>query len=181
MSSPYLKLGIICALFATVLGMTFFATMPAESETGLSQSSALPPPPPPPPAPMAPPPPPPPPPPYVVEQMPVFPGCEDIDDYHAKKSCADKKLLEYVYGNIQYPSEAAEKGVEGVAVISFTVSAKGQVANAKLMRNPGAGTGEEALRVVERMITDDIRWEPGMQDGKAVTVQFNLPVKFRLE
>ena len=132
-------------------------------------------------------PPPPPPPPAeeeifkVVEQMPLFPGCEDLGSYAEKKACADKKMLEFIYGNIKYPAIARENGVEGMAVVSFVVEKDGTVKDARVVRNPGAKTGEEALRVVELMNTKGYKWNPGMQGGRPVRVQFNLPVKFKLE
>ena len=68
-------------------------------------------------------PPPPPPPPsreedvkeifVVVEDMPRFPGCEDLPgDNKAKKACSDKKLMDFIYANIHYPAVAKENGVE---------------------------------------------------------------------
>ena len=43
----------------------------------------------------------------VVEEMPRFPGCEELEITPAeKKKCAETKLLEYIYSNVQYPQEA---------------------------------------------------------------------------
>ena len=111
----------------------------------------------------------------------MFPGCEYISNFEERRTCANKRMLEYVYNNINYPKEAIEKGTEGIAVISFKVSASGKVFDEEIARNPGAGTGEEALRVVRAMQEDDLRWEPGRMHGKPVNVQFNLPVKFKME
>lgn len=117
----------------------------------------------------------------VVEQMPRFPGCDDAGTDAEKDACAGKKLLEYIYKNIKYPTIARENGVEGTAVISFVVEKDGSITDAKLLRDPGAGTGDEALRVVEKMNELPNKWTPGKQRNEAVRVQFNLPVKFRLE
>ena len=133
----------------------------------------------------APPPPPPPPPPKqvvddifrVVEEMPSFPGCESVDEKAERKKCADEKLLQFIYQNIKYPSIARENGVEGNAVISFIIEKDGSITDAKVVRDPGAQTGSEALRVVKMMPN----WNPGKQRGRPVRVQFNLPVKFKLE
>lgn len=138
----------------------------------------------------APPPPPPPPPPKkepeeifrIVEQMPRFPGCEDISGSNEeKKACADKKMLEFIYKNIKYPAIARENGVEGSVVIQFVVEKNGKVTDAKLVRDIGAGTGDEALRVVNLMNKEGIKWTPGKQRGRPVRVQFTLPVKFKLQ
>ncbi len=149
-------------------------------------------PPPPPPAPAgptkvdAPPPPPPPPPPpapdneifKIVEQMPMFPGCENQAlDKDAMKACAEKKMLEYIYGNVKYPAIARENGVEGKAIVAFVVERDGSITDAKVVRGPAAGLSEEALRVVNTFPT----WIPGKQRGKPVRVSFVLPVQFKLE
>lgn len=135
----------------------------------------------------APPPPPPPPAPEVeeifkvVEQMPRFPGCEHLDSEEEKKQCAQKKLLEYIYANIKYPPIARENGVEGMVVVKFVVDKDGSISEPEVVRDIGAGCGEEALRVVKSMNTENIKWIPGKQRGRPVRVQFNLPVKFQLQ
>ena len=137
----------------------------------------------------APPPPPPPPPPVeeteifkVVEQMPRFPGCENAGGTEAeKKQCADKKMLEFIYKNIKYPAIARENGVEGTAVITFVVEKDGKVSDVQIVRDIGAQCGSEAMRVVNLMNEQGIKWTPGKQRGRPVRVQFNLPVKFKLE
>ena len=134
----------------------------------------------------APPPPPPPPPPAedeifkVVEDMPRFPGCEGEATTAEKKDCATKKLYEYLYKNIQYPMLARENGIQGNAVISFVVNKDGSIEQIKVLRDPGAGCGDEAMRVINMMNEKGIKWIPGKQRGTAVRVQFILPIKFQL-
>ncbi len=136
---------------------------------------------------VAPPPPPPPPPPpeeeeifVVVEQMPNFPGCEDVSDESAKKECSNQKLLEFIYKNIKYPAVAKDNSIEGTVVLKFVVDENGKVGNIQILKDIGANCGQEALRVVELMNQQGIIWEPGRQRGRAVKVWFMLPVKFKL-
>lgn len=138
----------------------------------------------------APPPPPPPPPPpkevpeeifKVVEEMPRFPGCENEPDTKAKKACADKKLLQYLYKNVKYPAIARENGVEGRVYVQFVVEKDGSVSEAKILRDIGAGCGEAALKVVQDMNNLPQKWSPGKQRGTAVKVYYTLPVVFKLE
>ncbi len=158
-------------------------------------NSEVPPPPPPPPppskkfdAPPPPPPPPPPPAPYVgteevfkvVEEMPRFPGCEDETDRNQRDKCSKKKMLEFLYKGLNYPTEARKNGVEGTAVVRFIVETDGLLSNIEVMRDPGAGCGEAAKRAIERMNQMEERWIPGKQRGKLVKVQYLLPVKFKL-
>ena len=117
----------------------------------------------------------------VVDKMPRFPGCDNQEnDYKAAKKCADNKMLNFIYTNIQYPKAARDQGIEGTVVIRFWVEKDGTVSNAEILRNPGGGTGEESLRVVNLMTEQDIKWIPGEHKGKSVNVVFNLPVKFKL-
>ena len=113
----------------------------------------------------------------VVEEMPAFKGCESIEDKLEQKKCADEKMLQFIYTNIKYPKDARINGIEGMVVVKFVVEKDGSITNAEVVRDIGAGCGQEALRVVNKMP----KWEAGRQRGRPVRVQFNLPVKFKLE
>ncbi len=118
----------------------------------------------------------------VVEEMPRFPGCENkkLSD-RKKEECAKEKMIKYIDENLIYPKEALDQEIEGMAVIQFTIWKDRSIKNIKIVRNPGAGTGEEAARIVESMKEMDEKWRAGHQRGKPVNVQYTLPVKFRLE
>ncbi|MFT5165797.1 MAG: TonB family protein [Saprospiraceae bacterium] len=118
----------------------------------------------------------------VVEEMPMFPGCTDSTGTKEElKSCADSKMLQFIYQNIKYPEVDRQKGNEGTVVITFVVEKDGSISNEKILRDPGDQLGEEALRVVSLMNQLPEKWTPGKKEGVPVKVQFNLPVKFRLE
>ncbi|MEL6865903.1 MAG: energy transducer TonB [Bacteroidota bacterium] len=114
----------------------------------------------------------------VVENMPCFPGCEDnsMPKQHIR-TCANKKMLEFIYSNLVYPPEAKAKGVEGKGVVRFIVNKNGAIINAQVVRPLGSGCDEAMLDVVEKMP----RWIPGTQRGRPVPVYFNLPIKFSLD
>lgn len=115
----------------------------------------------------------------VVEEMPRFPGCEEIAELNveARSNCAAKKMLEFVYDNIRYPAQAREAKIEGTVVISFIIETDGRITEPKIARDIGGGCGDEALRVVNLMP----RWIPGKQQGQPVRTQFNLPVRYKLD
>ena len=100
----------------------------------------------------------------IVEEMPSFPGGEG-------------KLMEYVGKNIKYPQIARETGIQGRVFVNFVVEPDGSVSNVTVLRGIGGGCDEEAMRVVKNMP----KWKPGKQRGKAVRVQYMLPVNFRLQ
>ncbi len=113
----------------------------------------------------------------VVEEMPRFPGCEDISgDEQQKKQCANRKMLEYLYSKIKYPQEARANGTQGLVVIRFVVEKDGSIQEIDILRDPGDGCGEEAKRIIQTFP----RWIPGKMRGKPVRVYYNLPVRFKL-
>lgn len=113
----------------------------------------------------------------VVEEMPMFSGCEDIEIQRDRKICSESKMLQFLYQNIKYPDAAKKKGAQGTVFVRFVIEADGRVTNPEVVRDIGEGCGAEALRVVKLMPN----WNPGKQGGKYVRVWYNLPLKFRLE
>ncbi len=76
---------------------------------------------------------------------------------------------------IRYPEAARRAGIEGRVYIQFIVNEQGDVENPVVVRGIGGGADEEALRVVS-----EAKFQPGMQRGRPVRVQYSLPVVFRL-
>ncbi|MCO6487764.1 MAG: energy transducer TonB [Phaeodactylibacter sp.] len=113
----------------------------------------------------------------VVEEMPRFGRCAALPSKDERERCSDKELLSYIYQNIRYPGVARENNIEGLVVVQFVIEKDGAVSNARVLRDIGGGCGREALRVVNSMP----EWTPGLQRGRAVRVQLNLPVKFSLK
>ncbi|MEM9822138.1 MAG: TonB family protein [Bacteroidota bacterium] len=114
----------------------------------------------------------------LAEQMPQIKGCENIAEKEDRQLCAQKKLLEYIYLNIKYPKKARENGIEGIVVAQFVVTKAGEIQSPKIIRSIGGGCDEEVLRVVNSM---EEAWWPGQQNGKAVNVMMNIPVRFKLK
>ena len=112
----------------------------------------------------------------VVEQMPEFPGCNDVDASEQKK-CRQKEMLMFIYKNIKYPEAARKEGLQGTNIVRFIVEKDGSISNEEMTKSIGGGTDVECLRVVRSMP----KWLPGKQRGVPVRVQFNLPIKFKLE
>ena len=111
----------------------------------------------------------------VVEQMPLFAGCPERLDYSKRKLCADRKFMKFIYSTIRYPADARARGVTGSAVVSFVVEADGTVTSTRVL----SGLNQSITAELERIVSLIPVWTPGRQDGEAVRVQFNLPVKFQ--
>lgn len=100
----------------------------------------------------------------VVEQMPQFPG-------------GDNGLFKYLAESIRYPVDAQESGIQGRVICQFIIDENGQVNDVKVVRSVDASLDAEAIRVIKAMP----KWIPGQQRGKSVSVQYTLPINFRLD
>lgn len=98
-----------------------------------------------------------------VDEMPSFPG-------------GDESLMKFFNENIRYPQSAKESGINGKVFITFIIDENGKVTEVKVLRGIGGGCDEEAVRVARLMP----QWNPGKQNGKAVRVEYNMPIKFQL-
>ena len=99
----------------------------------------------------------------IVEKMPQYRGGEEA-------------MMKYVADNIKYPQEAKDKNISGRVFVSFVIEKDGSVNEVKVVRGIGGGCDEEAARVIKGMP----KWEPGMQKGKPVRVNYMMPINFKL-
>lgn len=124
----------------------------------------------------------------VVEEMPRFSSCEEVYDSlsleansfiktkTAREKCALEKLMEFLSG-IQYPSIAREKKLEGKVFLRFVVDEVGDLINVEVART----SGHEALDgAALNHLKSSPPWIPGKQRGKAVKVQYVVPINFKL-
>ena len=94
----------------------------------------------------------------VVEQMPELVGG-----------------LAAVHKHITYPEMARKAGIEGRVVVQFIIDKEGNVLDPVVVRGIGGGCDEEAINAVKQ-----IKFVPGRQRGKPVSVRYSLPVSFKL-
>jgi len=112
----------------------------------------------------------------VIENVPVFPGCEKGDN-NAKKACMSQKIQEFV--NKKFNTElAGELGLSGRQRINviFKIDKTGNVVGIRA-RAPHPGLEKEAERVIGLLP----QMQPGKQRGKAVTVPYSLPIVFQVQ
>jgi bla regulator protein blaR1 len=115
-----------------------------------------------------------------AEEMPRFPGCEEIADLKERNTCSEQKLLQYIYSNLKYPEEARLADIAGQCVAKFIVNTEGKIQDIRILRDAGGGCGESVKQVILSMNTMPQLWIPGKQSGKAVNVVYTLPVKFAI-
>jgi TonB family protein len=97
----------------------------------------------------------------IVEEMPSYPGGE-------------AELSKFLASNLSVPDDARKAGIHGTVYATFLVKEDGTVTDAKIIRGIGQSCDNEVLRVISLMS----KWYPGKQNGRPVSVQFNMPVNF---
>ncbi|MFT6148318.1 MAG: protein TonB [Saprospiraceae bacterium] len=112
--------------------------------------------------------------------MPYFSGCDIVGSYEEKKKCADKKMFKFIYENIKYSLIARDNNIEGTVVIRFIIEKEGSISSINVLRDPGAGCGEEAVRIITLMQKLPDKWIPRRQGSENVRVPFSVSVRFRL-
>jgi len=98
-----------------------------------------------------------------VEQVPTFPG-------------AEAGFNKFLVQNIRYPKIARDNNVQGRVIIGFVVERDGTLTDIKVVRGIGGGCDEESLRVMSL----SPKWNPGLNHGKPVRVQYSIPIAFAL-
>jgi TonB family protein len=75
----------------------------------------------------------------------------------------------------EYSEEARRAKFQGIVLLWVVVGPDGRPRDVRVQRSLGMGLDEKALEAVRRW-----RFEPSMLDGRAVAVQVNIEVNFRL-
>jgi protein TonB len=88
----------------------------------------------------------------------------------------DKAWAKFLNKNLRFPYAAQEEGASGRVILSFVIEKDGSLSNIAVERAAGHGFDEEALRVLKLAKA----WKPGMQNGQAVRVRYDIPINFQL-
>ena len=110
----------------------------------------------------------------VIEDVPVFPGCEGLSKAETK-DCFQKKVQEHVMKNFNYPQTALELNIQGRVSVIFVIDAKGYTTKIR-SRGPDRILEKEAERIISLMP----KMTPGKQRGKPVKVPYAVPIFFKL-
>ncbi len=108
----------------------------------------------------------------VIEDVPIFPGCEKVSKAE-KRACFEQKMQAHVMKNFQYPAVALELGIHGRVSVIFTIDKDGGITNIKT-RGPDKLLENEAVRIINTLP----KMIPGKQRGKPVPVPFSMPINF---
>jgi TonB family protein len=86
-------------------------------------------------------------------------------------------LQNYVNTNLNYPSEARNRGIEGTVYVAFTIDKSGVVRYPEVSTSVHYLLDEEAIRFVAEMP----EWKPASKNGNYVDTSCVIPITFDLE
>ncbi|WP_029036730.1 M56 family metallopeptidase [Salinimicrobium xinjiangense] len=112
----------------------------------------------------------------VIDEVPVFPGCEALKTNEDRKGCMSEKINAFVSTNFD-TSLGQQLGLEGInrVYVQFKIAEDGTV-EVLGARAPHPVLEEEARRVVNLLP----QMKPGKQSGQEVGVLYSLPITFRV-
>ena len=112
----------------------------------------------------------------VIENVPVYPGCEKGNN-DAKRKCMSDKITKFVQKkfNTGLAGDLGLSGRQRINVI-FKIDKNGNVTGVR-SRAPHPRLEKEAARVINMLP----KMKPGRQRGKSVIVPYSLPIIFQVQ
>ena len=112
----------------------------------------------------------------IIENAPVFPGCDSCPTEEERRACFHQKIQEHIVKNLNYPPAALEMRITGRVFVQFDIDSKGRVANIQ-RRGPDRLLENEAERIIAALP----KMKPGMQRGKAAKISYAIPINFKIQ
>nr|WP_299339707.1 energy transducer TonB [Allomuricauda sp.] len=112
----------------------------------------------------------------VVENAPVYPGCETCPTEEERRICFNQKVQEHIKKNLIYPQMALEMRITGRVFVKFVIGPDGKVANIQ-KRGPDRLLEKEAQRIIASLP----KVKPGTQRGKPTRVAYSIPINFMIQ
>ena len=112
-----------------------------------------------------------------IEDVPIFPGCESLDDNEERKACMSEKISRFISKRFD-TGLGEDLGLSGInrVTIMFEIDKNGDVKNVQA-RGPHKLLEEEGKRVIKLLP----KMEPGKQRGKPVPVRYTIPINFKIQ
>lgn len=97
----------------------------------------------------------------IVEEPATFPG-------------GPNAFLSFISAHVNYPEEAKKANISGKAYVQFTVATDGTLSDISVLRSPGYGLAEEALRLIKA----SGKWIPAKNHDSNITSKYVQPIAF---
>ena len=111
----------------------------------------------------------------VVEEVPVFPGCESLQTNEERKKCMSEQISQFVNENFNtnLGKELQLKGVQRIYT-RFRINENGNIVDIESRAN-----SPELIKEAERVVSLLPQVTPGRHRGKNVSVLYALPIVFQ--
>jgi protein TonB len=113
----------------------------------------------------------------IIEDIPIYPGCEKEKTKEAKMLCFRNRLEKHFASKFEYPEAAKEAGMQGKCFVSFRIEKDGTINVLNVIRAPHPSF-ESAFK---KAFSSLLKATPGKQRGKPVTVTYSLPINLKLD
>lgn len=112
----------------------------------------------------------------VIEDVPVYPGCEDLKTNDARKACMSDKITAHVNKNFD-TSLGKKLGLSSInrIYVQFRINKDGAI-EVLGARAPDPALEEEARRIIHLLP----KMIPGKQGGTEVGVLYSLPITLKV-
>ncbi|WP_142785066.1 M56 family metallopeptidase [Changchengzhania lutea] len=113
----------------------------------------------------------------IIDEVPVFPGCESLTNNEERKKCMSRNISDHVNKNfnIKLANTLNLTGRQRINVI-FKIDNQGNITGVK-SRAPHPELEAEAIRVIKTLP----KMIPGEHQGKKVNVPYSLPIIFEID
>ncbi len=113
----------------------------------------------------------------VAEVMPMFPGCEEIENYSQRYKCSTDKFQAYIFSHPEY-LKIANEVKNRRAIVTFVVEKDGSLSDVQTMQSRDGKFFEAIKKVLYDLKSKNILWHSGIDKGEKVRVKFTLPVMY---
>lgn len=113
----------------------------------------------------------------VVENKPIFPGCEKFATENEKFQCFNQNIMQHIGKEFEFPELARQMGIQGKVYVNFVIEKDGSVSNVTIARGVDKLIDDEAMRVIKLLP----EFTPAKQRGKPVRMQYTVPINARLQ
>ena len=86
-------------------------------------------------------------------------------------------LDSFIKNNLEYPSIARRKKIEGTVVVYCIIDTTGKIIFSKVISNKNQSLNTEALRIVT---LTNLKWETSKINGKLITQEYKISIPFKL-
>ena len=113
----------------------------------------------------------------IVDQKPIFPGCESFPTEELRFVCFNKKIMNHITQYFEYPELARQMGIQGKVYVNFVIEKNGRVSSVTIARGVDKLIDDEAIRIIRKLP----KLGPAMNNGKAVRMQYTVPINASLK